>query len=421
MKIQSRADVRQDLLKAAAGVDLPAEVRLDPSIVPATGAVAHRPSRVLVTGATGFLGAFLVARLLREPGLHVECLVRAPSAERGLSRLQGVLQSFQLWDQAHASRLHVLAGDLGRPRLGLSTAEFERLTEEVDAVYHVGAVVNLVFPYTLLKPANVLGTQEVIRLAAQKRPKWLHYVSTNGFFLAPEYAGRAVSESDPASSTEHLGHGYLQTKWVAEKLVWLARERGLLTTIHRPTFIGWHSQSGVHNDHDFMCGLIDGSLALGSAPELDLLVELAPVDYVAEAIWHLSQTAEPGLAFNVGNPQRVPWEQVVQLLQHAGQELRREPYAVWHARVLAQRENPAYAFRTMLPEPGAPRGDSVGEALSSQRFPRLGFEQIHAGLSGSNIRCPALDVDLLNAHLEYLRRRSTEAAGARSFARWATS
>src|SRR5262249_37716095 len=134
-------------------------------------------SAVFLTGATGFLGAFLLRELLEQlPTGRVFCLVRAASPEDGARRLRANLTAWGLWDDSFASRITAVPGDLGRPLLGLAEADFDRIAREAGAIYHNGASVNLFYAYSTLKPANVLGTHEVLRLAARGRVKPVHYV-----------------------------------------------------------------------------------------------------------------------------------------------------------------------------------------------------------------------------------------------------
>ena len=86
-----------------------------------------------------------------------------------------------------------------------------------------------------------------------------------GVFLSTDYFGKRVLEDDPLLDGRGLRHGYTQSKWVAEKLVQLARERGLPVTVYRPPLIGWHSQTGAFNESDLVCSMLEGCLHLGAA------------------------------------------------------------------------------------------------------------------------------------------------------------
>ena len=80
-----------------------------------------------------------------------------------MGRLQNNLKRYRLWKDEFADRLICVLGDLSRPLFGLAPAEFHDLSSQVDAIYHNGAQVNFIKPYEALKPANVLGRQEVRR------------------------------------------------------------------------------------------------------------------------------------------------------------------------------------------------------------------------------------------------------------------
>ena len=97
---------------------------------------------VLLTGATGFLGTFLLADLLRRSPQHAVCLVRAPSPGEALARVRRSLESYALWDDTFAPRISAACGNLAAPRLGLSTADFASLGARIDAIYHNGAAVS---------------------------------------------------------------------------------------------------------------------------------------------------------------------------------------------------------------------------------------------------------------------------------------
>ena len=122
--------------------DLEAEAVLDPEIQPASTGALPRPERVLLTGATGFLGSFVLFELLRHTRTDVYCLVRAANTEEGGKELRKALEAYGLWDEELSSRIVPVVGDLSEPLLGLGPERFEELAGETDAVYHSGASVN---------------------------------------------------------------------------------------------------------------------------------------------------------------------------------------------------------------------------------------------------------------------------------------
>ena len=155
---------------------------------------------------------------------------------RGVRALRQVLVDYGLWEDRFEARLAVETGDLSRPCLGLTVERFDALAKEVDAVYHSGALVNFAYPYRnpSLRASNVLGTQEVLRLAALGTRKPFHHVSTTAVFGSSNYpSGTVVREETKPVHTTGFGNGYSQTKWVAEKLVRIARNRGLPVSIYR--------------------------------------------------------------------------------------------------------------------------------------------------------------------------------------------
>jgi thioester reductase-like protein len=241
---------------------------------------AQRPSKVLLTGATGFVGAYLVRELL-DRGLTVYCLVRAPSTDIAQARLRDRLKVAGLGDE---ERVHVIAGDLASPRLGLSPAEFNALGTEIDLILHNGAQVDAVLPYERLSSANIDGTAEVLRLAVTGRTKPLHYVSTVS--AGPAALGRTTA-------------GYANTKWHAERLVEAAGERGVPVTICRLPRVTAATETGPGNDRDIMFRLLRDVLRLGQAPDLDLAEDWVPVDEVARCLADIS-LAEISLGCSAG-------------------------------------------------------------------------------------------------------------------------
>ena len=201
---------------------------------------------VLVTGATGFMGRFLMRDLLtRYPALTVHCIVRARSAENGLERLRKSMEQADLWDDEFATRTHVHAGDVADTRFGLSETGFERLCHRIDAVYHFAAALSLASSYLAIRAVNTFAFRNVLELCFHTRHKHLFHASTMGIF--PQYfCGFAREYSD--SRIDHqmqpdLGDmkrlfplgllGYPWSKLVAEQAVLFAGLAGLPVAVFR--------------------------------------------------------------------------------------------------------------------------------------------------------------------------------------------
>jgi thioester reductase-like protein len=382
--------------------DLRAEVVLDPAIVPEPGApVATGEAGFFLTGATGYLGAHLLHELLRSTPARVHCLVRAATPEEGARRIREQLGAHRLWDEAFAPRIVPVPGDLAAPLLGLSAGEFGRLAGVVDAVYHCGARVHFSQPYAALRAANALGTQEVLRLAARARLKPVHHVSTLAVLAAAQPADGEVREDDPLESIERLATGYAQSKWVAERLAAIARERGIPVSVYRPGAVTGHTRTLLSRPDDFLWRMIIGSVQLGSAPEMDSLLFGAPVDYVTRALVHLSR--QPGLlggTFHLAAPRAARWSDIFDHLRAAGYALDSLPFAEWRAELVraveAGRENALAQVADLL-------DDGAGAVDREAEIRRVDCGNTRRGLAGASIDCPPFG-ELLDGYLAELVR-----------------
>ncbi|MBA2534945.1 MAG: thioester reductase domain-containing protein, partial [Rubrobacter sp.] len=333
--------------------DLSAEAVLDTRITPRPedGTPTLRGADdIFLTGATGFLGVFLLDGLLSRTSARVHCLVRPRGDADGMEAIEDNLRGYGLWRPELAERIVPVPGDLGKPLFGLDEKDFDALAREVDMIFHPGAVVNLVYPYQELKSPNVGGTREVLRLACRHGAKPVHHVSTNGIF--PPGMGLCEEDTDLDDLAEAREDGYGQSKWVAEKLVREAGERGLPVSVYRPGNVSGHSETGASNPRDLLGAVIVESLRLGCAPEIeDWRMEMTPVDFVAAAILHLaSDAAAQGGTYHLANPNPPTANEVFDLLEEEGYPLECLPYEEWLQRIDAA-----------PPEEGSP-GEIVGGA-----------------------------------------------------------
>jgi thioester reductase-like protein len=189
------------------------------------------------------------------------------------------------------ARVKPVCGDLGQPCLGLTPEMWSRLANDLDAIFHNGATVNYLFNYDRMREANVLGTNEVLRLGFEGKPKEFNYVSTTFIF---GWAVKSVLyETDQNTNMELLDFGYSQSKWVAEQVVFDARSRGLSTRVFRPALVS-PSVTGGGNNFDIAVRLVAFMVNHGIGVDTLNQVSFVPADVVANNIVAISST--PGTA-----------------------------------------------------------------------------------------------------------------------------
>lgn len=302
---------------------------------------------VLLTGATGFLGSYILHELLEGPTkARVIAHVRAKDAAAGLARIETITKTYGLWSSAwtSSSRLEVVVGDISQSHLGLAKNIWDRLANEVDIVIHNGAQVNWMLPYSSLRAANVLSTLTCIRLCNTGKPKQLAFVSStsvldNDYYVQLSSNGSAVSESDDLEgSHKGLGTGYGQVKWASEFLVREAGRRGLSGAIIRPGYITGDPQSGISVTDDFLVRLWKGSLQVGARPDIDNTLNAVPVSQVGRivvaAALHLPAAIGQSLGVaQVTSHPRLTLNEWFGALEAYGYEAPIAPYPEWCAKV----------------------------------------------------------------------------------------
>lgn len=328
---------------AAVQADLPAVLAADcilPDDIQSPGAKMCRLSdaeTVLLTGSTGYLGAFLLKSLLENTTANIICLVRftEPTEDcrpAGIARVRKNLIDLGIWQDSMLDRIDIFPGNLARKRLGLSPEMFEDLASRAQVIIHAAATVNLVYPYAALRNANVSGTREMLRLAS-RHGATLHHVSTNGV-LPPSVEGWSESTVTPIDKVPtDLLDGYGQTKWVAEELVYEAGRRGVPVKVYRPGTISGHSTTGATNTYDLLNALIVESLHLGHVPDVDgWFAEMTPVDFVSDAITTLANHVDDSqTVYHVGDPKPPTAAKIFECLQELGYSTKKLAWDDWVA------------------------------------------------------------------------------------------
>ena len=320
---------------------------------------------VLLTGATGFLGRYLLRDLLRRrPNLTVTCIVRADDADHALARIQAALDEAEIHDDEFTSRIRALAGDIHLSRFGLEPPQFADLCKRVDAVYHLAASLSVATPYLALRRTNVFSIRRVLDLCLTTRLKHLFFASTMGVFpeyfcgFANEYSGSRIThqmQPDIASMKRAfpLGLlGYPWTKVVVEQALLHATRAGVPVALFRLPHANVAS-TGFGNADDVAVRTVAAVVDAGRMPEgFTLQWSQAAADVVADTMAAIS--LNPDRRFTIYHYAEDPPLGPEMQLSDFGLYYRTVPYEAFKRACLARGErSPLHGFWSLI-DHGAP-------------------------------------------------------------------
>lgn len=329
----NRRDISDEELTAAAC--LPADI--DPSAcTPVNTGQVTAPKNIMITGATGFMGARLVLALLHNTDATIHALVRGDDLNHATGRLRSAVERFGIkLDEGQRARLRVLHGDLHAPQLGLDARTMNELETTIDVIFHLGASVNLLDSFDHMIAPNVLGTTQMLRLATTGRLKPFHHISTIATILGAAWSGREIDEQIVIAPSEVLRTGYVMTKWVGEQLVTEARRRGLPASIYRLSRVAQDRVTGVHNPADAQLLFLAGAIQVGTYPDASEDFSSSPydavcVDDLCEWLIALALSEEQNEGnYHLISPHCLTLRQVGDQLRAAGFPLKRTTLEKW--------------------------------------------------------------------------------------------
>jgi thioester reductase-like protein len=358
---------------------------------------------VFLTGSTGFLGAYLIRALIEQSknkNLTLFCHVRAENSQKAMERIISNMQFFHCWEEKFKDQIVPVPGDLKKPNLGIENTLYLTLCNTIDAIYHNGATLNFLFPYNQLKQTNVNGTIESLRFACTDKPKYFHYISSYSVYDNPSHFEKTVLESDPLTSFEGYFLGYSETKWVAEKLVAQAANRGLQTTLYRPGEITASSKEKVWKLEDMISRTIVGCIQMNAAPDIAISLPLTPVDYVSNAIVHIShQTKAMGKCFNLTNKNVTEFKTIINYTKNAGYNLEILPYDVWAEKLATCTfEENVLSILSRLFIDKRKEGEGLTERYGDRQA-RIDTTNTEELLKDSKISCASIDEEIFYNYL----------------------
>lgn len=361
-------------------------------------------SAILLTGATGFLGTYLLHDLLLYTTADIYCLVRADNKEQAKQRLIKSFNKCFKWQEHFNQRIYPIIGELDKPHLGIQSIEYAFLANHIDKIVHNGASVNFVAPYHSLKSTNVDSVIEIIKLALHTTLKSIHFVSTLGVFNSKDRAGYTeLKESDRLSVPENIFGGYAQSKWVAEELLMQAKEHGVPISIYRPGLITGDSINGYMNTDDFLCRFLKGCIQLKKFPNLNIPIDMTPVNYVSAAITYLSQQEKfANQVYHLTCPKPIPLPTFVDWINDNGYEAKLLAYDDWLQLIVnISTDNTLYTLIPFLTEKQMIHKTTFLELFALANNPMFSQVNTQAALKDSHIKCAQIDDVLLRTYFNY--------------------
>lgn len=362
---------------------------------------------ILLTGATGFVGAQLLTELTKS-GHKIICLVRATDEMVARERVRQALanQSLAIGSsrQKLPGNIHIQLADLEQPQLGLSNDAFLQLSSSIDLVIHNAANTSVMRDYPSLRAANALSTAELLQLASIHQVPF-HLISTVALADVDEEKKRLALPEEFVPQHKYLRDGYQQSKWVAERMAAIAHEKGYAVNVYRLARVTGDLDSAYVNQKDLVWSILQAGLSIGVLPDLQFEEPWTPVDRLAQFIaQHCVKNPGAGV-FNLAPPKNLSITQLYEWLAQSGQDFSLIPLTEWCAAV-KQRGEPhhqpiAEFFARRKQEKDSSQDSQAGVPLT----PHIEHQKFDRAAAALDLRLPVVDQQLFNRYFAYASAR----------------
>lgn len=312
MGLVAKGSVKKPRQSGAVSRDLHMNEEL--TSAPATSSQSTDLRKVLMTGASGYIGAHVLVELLSRSSVEVVCVARCHQGQDGLAHILTQAERYGLCIPSnHAKRIRVIEGDWTQRRYGLPAAIWTKLCSDIDAIVHCAGAVDFLQGYEYHRDANVVSTAALIELASQGHPKVMHHLSST----------IALDNTQDTICTRldqwAVASGYAASKWVADQLVIDAAERGVQAVRYYVGEAMPHSQYGVPNERSLAYLLIATVIQMACYPWGTIQMDYTPVDYIAAEICeNLLAASHPARAVSLYRPGGIALDAIVAALHANG-------------------------------------------------------------------------------------------------------
>ncbi|MGF1835878.1 amino acid adenylation domain-containing protein [Photobacterium sanguinicancri] len=297
------------------------------------------PAKVFMTGATGYLGIYILKSVLEQTNDTLYCLIRCRDEENGYFRLQQLADEKGLSLQLDRTRIKIIPGDLTADQFGIAPKRYQWLTQNIDKVLHIAALISLIAPLSSLYPINVKGSANVIELASTHKIKPIHYMSTIGVHYRLPYHKDEPPVPEDTNSFEPWHKPeltYEHTKYMAEQLFYMARQRQIPVNIFRSGAITWdNTQVAPFINDDAFVKFFRTCLSINAYPDSQILISTTPVNVVARYIAQLSkpEITSEGKNYHVVSRYSHTGDQIYQWLNSLGSQFEKLGFKQWNQKL----------------------------------------------------------------------------------------
>ncbi|USP79408.1 hypothetical protein yc1106_06682 [Curvularia clavata] len=284
----------------------------------------QKPRRIALTGATGSLGAHILAQLVERPDVEtVHCLVRAKTNSDAMQRVRRSLLDRKVYHELSISarrKISALATDLSDSHLGLDNATYTKVASTLTGVIHCAWSVNFNKSLTSFEKDCIAGVRYLIDLCLATPSQ---IPATFDFCSSVSTVARCPDFHTPERLAEYgwaQEMGYAQGKCVAEHICMAAAEKtGINARVLRVGQIVADTVHGVWNATEAIPLIMQSALTIGALPKLQESPSWTPVDVVAKAVTEVSLSNAHSVIANVTNAKTFSWtDQLLPALHDAG-------------------------------------------------------------------------------------------------------
>ncbi|CDH50372.1 l-aminoadipate-semialdehyde dehydrogenase [Lichtheimia corymbifera JMRC:FSU:9682] len=357
---------------------------------------------ILLTGATGSLGSFMLSRLLQCSNVKkVYCLVRGQQ-DRLMDRLNSAFRDRFLDTRLlENGKVEALPMKLNEDYLGWSKDTYDRLKQQVTIVQACAWLLDFNQPIAHFDKECIKGLYNLLKFAHRPiNPMHVHTISSVSATAAMKSPiQEVVAPDDPHVA---MPMGYAQSKYVIEHLFYfLSKEKGFPCTIERLGQVCGDTQRGYwHNSEQYPLMMVGGGAEMKKMPDLgNMVIDWIPVDYAAASIVQImlttasNNTGSPEQVYHIVNPNMVTWRDVLEAMRVSGIQFDIVTPEQWVEDLSEHEDNPAYRLISFY------EANFVGEAMSMPVWETKQTVKVAPMLK----QAPAFGPDLMNKYLHYWR------------------